>query len=83
MQGTSFMESATGVAKTDFRRSCPCRTRPRIKRPYRIALSFPPSNPRQFSLRQNGCYVQHHGPPGRLPPRTRHPDMTLELRNHR
>jgi hypothetical protein len=26
---------------------------------------------RQFPHRQDGRYVQHHGPPGRLPPRMR------------
>lgn len=56
-------------AKAKFRSSSSTQA-PKARRHDHTASSS--SRPiRQFFYRQNGRYVQHHGPPGRLPPRTR------------
>lgn len=39
---------------------------------YHDRTASPSSRPTsRFPHRHNGCYVQHHGPPSRIPPRTR------------
>jgi hypothetical protein len=67
------MYGATGDAKTVFRRSFPCSTHPHREESIpQIALLSPPKPVNSHTgYCQDGRYVQHHGPPGRLPPRMR------------